>query len=98
MKKVYIINRYVSYMYPNTKYDDVCVTIDRVFDSEDKAIDYIRKGIVDWHESLVRRERYVEGIVDETRWSSHGERAYFLGTDGIATVFRNLYYTSHDVE
>ena len=66
-------------MYPNTKFDDVCVITDRVFDSEDKAIDYIRKEIVDWHESLVRREYYVEGIVDETRWISHGKRTYFFG-------------------
>ena len=98
MEKVYIVHRHVSYTYPNTEFDDVCDTIDRVFESKDKAVNYIRKEIVRWHDSAIRRKETVDVITDETEWSRPGNRAYFMGVDDNASVSRNLYYTIHKVE
>lgn len=98
MKEVYIVHRYVSYKYPDNKVEEIANTVLKVFDTEDKAVDYIRKEIVEWHESLVRRKRIVEPIVDETRWSRPGMRAYIRGRDGDTSIFRNMYYEVCDVE
>ena len=98
MKKVYIVHRRVAYAYPNIEFDDVCDTIDRVFESKDEAVNYIRKEIVRWHDSVIRRKKVVYAITDETERSRPGNRAYFIGVDDNASVFRNLYYTIHKVE
>ena len=98
MKKVYIVHRHVAYAYPNIEFDDVCDTIDRVFESKDKAVNYIRQEIVRWHDSAIRRKETVDDITDEIEWSRPGNRAYFMGVDDNAIVSRNLYYTIHKVE
>jgi hypothetical protein len=98
MKEVYIVHRHVSYKYPDNEIEEIANTVSKVFDTEDKAVDYIRKEIADWRDTLVRRKRIVEPIVDETQWSRPGMRAYFRGRDGDASVFRNMYYEVHDVE
>lgn len=98
MKEVYIVHRYAYYKYPDNKIEEIVNTVSKVFDAEDKAVDYIHKEIADWHDSLVRRECIVEPVVYETRFNYRGMRAYFRGKDGDATVFRNLYYGIHFVE
>ena len=98
MEKVYIVHRHVSYAHPDTEYDDVCDTIDRVFESKDKAVNYIRQEIVRWHDSAIRSKEFVDVITDETEWSRPGNCAHFMGGDDNVRVFRNLYYTIHKVE
>lgn len=98
MAEVYIVHRYVSYKHPDNKIEEIANTVSKVFDAEDKAVDYIRKEIADWHDTLVRRKRIVEPITDETQWSRPGMRAYFRGSDGDASVFRNMYYEICNVE
>lgn len=98
MKEVYIVHRYVSYKYPDNKVEEIANEVSKVFDAEDKAVNYIRKEIEDWYNSLVNRKRIVEPIVDETRWSRPGMRAYFRGSDGDASIFRNMYYEICNVE
>ena len=98
MEKVYIVHRHTSYRYPNSEFDDVYNTIDRVFESKDKAVNYIRKEIVGWHDSVIRRGGFVDVITDETEWSRPGNCAHFMGVDDNVSVFRNLYYTIHKVE
>ena len=98
MKEVYIVHRYVSYKYSDNNVEEIENSVSKVFDAEDKAVDYIRKEIAYWHETLVNRKRIVDPIVDETRWSRPGMRAYFRGKDGNASVFRNMYYEICNVE
>ena len=98
MAKVYIVHRYVSYAYPDNNIEDRWKSIDKVFDTEAKAIDYIRKEIVEWHRSCLARHQSVEPIEDETYRSYGGIRACFLGMDEGARVFRNLYYIEHDIQ
>ena len=98
MKEVYIVHRYVSYKHPDNSIEEIENTVSKVFDAEDKAVDYIRKEIVSWHNSLVNRKRIVEPIVDETRWGRPGMRAYIRGRDGDASIFRSMYYEICDVE
>lgn len=98
MVQVFVVHRYVSYSYPDNKIEDRFDSVERVFDTEVKAIDYIRKEIVSWHDYSVAHKCPVGSVIDETQWSRPGKRAYFKGRDGDAIVFRNLYYTACDVE
>lgn len=98
MKEVYIVHRYVSYKYPDNTIEEIANSVSKVFDAEDKAVNYIRKEIANWHEILVRRKRIVKPIVDETQYGRPGIRAYFRGEDREASVFRSLYYEVYDVE
>ena len=98
MKEVYIVSKYVGYEILDEERmgeatNDVC----RVFGTEEKAVDYIRREIVEWRDSMAKYDA-VNDIVDETQLTKPGNSAYFTVRFGNVMILRKMYYIKASVE
>ena len=99
MREFYIVNRYVSYeVSDENRKEELTNEVCRVYASEERAINYIRREMVDWHDFMAERENDTTDIVDETSWSEPGTCAYFTSRVGNVSIFRKMYYVKTIME
>ena len=98
LKEVYIVSKMVSYeILDEDRIGEATNDVCRVFGTEEKAIDYIRREIIEWRDSMAKYDA-VNDIVDETQWTDPGNRAYFTIRLGNVVVLRQMYYVKGTVE